>query len=66
MMLYSGSDQAHRMGDPPRAGGEERRTFARRIDCDASPRTRAGEVPARGGSIRESGAWERSRRGYGR
>lgn len=65
-MLYSGSDQAHRMGDPPRADREERGTFARRIDCDSSPRTRAGDAPARGGCIRERGAWERSRRGYGR
>ena len=65
-MLYTGSDQAHRMGDPPRGTNEERRTFARRIDCDSSPRTGMGDVPARGGAIRESGAWERSRRGYGR
>ena len=46
-MLYTGSDQAHRMGDPTRDDHEERRTFARRIDCDSSPRTRAGDVPAR-------------------
>jgi hypothetical protein len=66
MMLYTGSDQAHRMGDPSRADRQERRTFARRIDCDPSPRARTGDAPARGGSIRESDAWERSRRGYGR
>jgi hypothetical protein len=65
-MLYTGSDQAHRMGDPPCGTGDERRSFARRIDCDAAPRTRTGGTPARGGSIRDSGAWERSRRGYGR
>lgn len=64
-MLYTGSEQTHRMGDPPRADRQERRTFARRIDCDPSPRTRTGDARARGGSIRESGAWERSRRGYG-
>ena len=64
MVLYPGSDQTYRMGDPPRADRQERRTFARRIDCDPSPRTRAGDAPARGESIRESGAWERSRRGY--
>jgi hypothetical protein len=66
MMRYTGSDQARRMGDPPRGAHEERRTFARRIDCDSSPHTRAGDAPARGGSTRESDAWERSRRGYGR
>lgn len=65
-MLYTGRDQAHCMGDPPRADRQERRTFARRIDCDSSPRIRAGDTPARGGSIRDSDAWERSRRGYGR
>lgn len=63
-MLYTGSDQARRMGDPPRADREERRTFSRRIDCDSSPRTRAGDAPARVESIRESDAWKRSRRGY--
>ena len=62
-MLYTGSDQAQRMGDPAR---DERRTFARRIDCDTQPRQQAYGAPARGGSIRESDAWERSRRGYGR
>jgi hypothetical protein len=66
MMLYTGSDQAGRMGDPPRGTDDEPRSFARRIDCDSSPRTRTGDTPARGGSIRESDAWERSRRGYGR
>lgn len=65
-MLYTGSDQATRMGDPARGPSEARRTFSRRIDCDSSPRTRASDTPARGGSIRESDAWERSRRGYGR
>lgn len=65
-MLYTGSDQAPRMGDPPRGATEERRTFARRIDCDSSPRTRPGYAPARSGSIRESGARERPRGAYGR
>jgi hypothetical protein len=65
-MLYTGREQAPRMGDAPRGAHEERRTFARRIDCDSSSRTRAGDAPTRGGSIRESDAWERSRRGYGR
>jgi len=65
-MLYTGSDQAGRMGDPPLGTGEERRRFARRIDCDSSPRTRTGDAAVRGGAIRESDAWEHSRRGYGR
>jgi hypothetical protein len=65
-MRYTGSDQAQRMGDPAGGARDERRTFSRRIDCDSSPRTRVGDAPARGGSIRESDAWERSRRGYGR
>lgn len=65
-MLYTGSDQAQRIGDPAGGARDEQRTFSRRIDCDSSPRTRAGDAPARGGSIRESDAWERSRRGYGR
>jgi hypothetical protein len=66
MMLYTGSEQAARMGDPARGTNEERRTFARRIDCDSSPRTRSGDAPARGGAPRESDGWERSRTGYGR
>lgn len=65
-MLYTGSDQAPRMGDPPRGADEERRTFTRRIDCDASPRVGAGDAPVRGGAPRENDAWERSRPGYGR
>ncbi|HEU4885372.1 MAG TPA: hypothetical protein VFT45_24200 [Longimicrobium sp.] len=65
-MLYTGSDQARRMGDPPCGTDDDRRRFARRIDCDSFPRTRTGDAPARGGAIRESDAWERSRRGYGR
>jgi hypothetical protein len=66
MMLYGGRDQAQPMGDPARGAHEERRTFARRIDCDSSPRTRAGDAPTRGGSVRERDGWERSRRGHGR
>lgn len=65
-MLYTGGDQARRMDDPAGGARDEQRTFSRRIDCDSSPRTRAGDSPVRGGSIRESDAWERSRRGYGR
>ncbi|HEX6373242.1 MAG TPA: hypothetical protein VF006_30235 [Longimicrobium sp.] len=64
-MLYTGSDQVQRMGDPARGACDERR-FARRIDCHSPPRQEARGAPARGGSIRESDAWERSRRGYGR
>ena len=66
MMLYTGRDQAPRMGDAPRAAYEERRTFARRIDCDSSPRPAASHAPARGGAPREREGWESSRRGYGR
>lgn len=65
-MPYTGSDQAHRMGDPTRGTHEERRTFARRIDCDSSPRTRMGDAPARGGSVRERDAWKGSHRAYAR
>jgi hypothetical protein len=65
MMRYTGSDQAQRMGDPAGGARDERR-FTRRIDCDSSPRTRSGDAPVRGGAIRESDAWERSRGGYGR
>lgn len=66
MMLYTGSDQPRRMGDPARGARDERRRFARRIDCDSSPRREARGAPARGGSIRDGDARERPRRGYGR
>lgn len=65
-MLYTGRDQATRMGDPARSARDDQRTFSRRIDCDSPPRREAPDGAARGGSIRESDAWERSRRGYGR
>jgi hypothetical protein len=66
MMLYEGMDQALRMGDAPRADHQERRTFARRIDCDSSPRTRVSDSPARVRAPWEHDGWERSRPGYGR
>jgi hypothetical protein len=66
MMLYTGRDQAPRMGDAARGAHEERRTFARRIDCDSAPRPAASYAPARGGAPRDGDSWERSRPGYGR
>ncbi|MBW3571369.1 MAG: hypothetical protein KY467_09700 [Gemmatimonadetes bacterium] len=65
-MLYTGGDQTRRMGDPARGARDEQRRFARRIDCDPSPRQEARGASGRGGSIRERGAWEQSRRGGGR
>lgn len=64
-MLYMG-DQDVRPGDSARAKLEERRTFARRIDCDSAPRQAAAYASARGGAPRDHDAWERSRPGYGR
>jgi hypothetical protein len=64
-MLYTGRDQAPQMGDA-RGAHEERRTFARRIDCDSAPRPAASCGPARGGAPRDRDFWERSRPGYGR
>jgi|GEM_PF-6195115 len=66
MMRYTGSDQVQAMGDPAGGARDERRSFARRIDCDSSPRQQASYTPARGGAPRDRGAWERSPRGYGR
>jgi hypothetical protein len=65
MMLYTGRDQDTHTGDRARAVREERRTFARRIDCDSSPRQAASYAPSRGGASRGRDEWERSRRGYG-
>lgn len=65
-MLYTGMDQDARTGDTARTVLQERRTFERRIDCDASPRQAAGYVSARGGAPRDGDGWERSRRGHGR
>jgi hypothetical protein len=45
-MLYSGRDQDRRMGDPVRTIAEERRAFARRIDCDDAGRARQAVNPA--------------------
>ena len=64
-MLYTGRDQDTQTGDRARAVREERRTFARRIDCDSSPRQAASCAPVRGGAPRDRDGWERSRRGYG-
>jgi hypothetical protein len=64
-MRYTGMDHDARTGDPARTVLDERRTFARRIDCDASPRQAAGCAPARVGAPRDGEGWERSRRGYG-
>ena len=65
-MLYSGREQDVRRDEPSRTAHEERRTFARRIDCDSQARPAVQYAPARGGAPRDSEAWERSRRGYGR
>lgn len=65
-MLYTGRDQDTRTGDPARSNSQERRTFARRIDCDSSSRRGMQAAPARGGAPRESGAWEHARTAYGR
>ncbi len=64
-MLYTGSEQDVRMGDAAGAVLQERRSFARRIDCDSSPRQAASYAPSRGGAPRDREGWERSRRGYG-
>jgi hypothetical protein len=45
MMLYSGREQTPRMGDPARAGAEERRAFPRRIDCDDTGASRRAVNP---------------------
>ena len=45
-MLYSGRDQDPRMGDPARTAADERRAFARRIDCDDTGRARQAVNPA--------------------
>ena len=65
-MLYTRSEQAVRMNVPADATPDARRTFARRIDCDSSPRQAAAYAPSRGGAPREPDTWERARRGYGR
>lgn len=64
-MLYTGRDQDVRMGDTAGTVLQERRRFARRIDCDSSPRQAASYAPARGGAPRDRDGWERARRGYG-
>lgn len=43
MMLYTGRDQALHGGEPQRKPLEERRTYARRIDCSDSGRR--AEIP---------------------
>ena len=45
-MLYQGSDQDARMGDPARANAGERRAFPRHIDCDDAGRARRAVNPA--------------------
>lgn len=45
-MLYSGREQTPRMGDPARAGAEERRAFPRRIDCDDTGASRRAVNPS--------------------
>lgn len=65
-MVYTGRDQAPRMGDPARAARDDQRTFARRIDCDSAPRPGAYSGGGRGGPRTDGGTWERSRTGYGR
>lgn len=45
-MLYSGRDQDPRMGDPARTAADERRAFARRIDCDDTGRARQAVNPS--------------------
>ena len=37
-MPYPYTDPGARMGDPARTPADERRTFARRIDCDSAAR----------------------------
>jgi hypothetical protein len=53
------------MGDTAGTVLQERRRFARRIDCDSSPRQAASYAPSRGGAPRDRDGWERARRGYG-
>ena len=65
-MLYTGRDQDVRMGDTAGTVIQERRTFARRIDCDSSPRARVSDATARVRAPWEHDGWERSRPGYGR
>lgn len=63
MMLYTGRDQDARMGDPAPTNSQERRTFARRIDCGSPSRESGYAAPARGGARREADTWERARTG---
>lgn len=65
-MLYPGSEQSARTGDPAGRAPDARRTFARRIDCEPAPRQAAVHASPRGGTPREHDAGERSRRAYGR
>ena len=45
-MLYSGREQNPRMGDPARTGADERRAFARRIDCEDTGGARRAVNPS--------------------
>jgi hypothetical protein len=51
-MLYSGREQNPRM-DSPRAAADERRAFARRIDCAEGGRARQPVNPSPGLPARE-------------
>ena len=50
-MLYSERDQDRRMGEPSRTMADERRAFARRIDCDDTGRARQAVNPSAAGRI---------------
>lgn len=45
-MLYQGRDQDRRTGEPARTIADERRAYARRIDCDDAGRARQAVNPA--------------------
>lgn len=49
-MLYQGTNQDRRMGDPARSITEERRAYARRIDCDDAGRARTAVNPVAAGA----------------
>jgi hypothetical protein len=48
-MPYQGRDQDRRMADPMRTIANERRAFARSIDCDDTGRARRAVNPAAAG-----------------
>ncbi|HEU0016414.1 MAG TPA: hypothetical protein VFQ45_22230 [Longimicrobium sp.] len=65
MSPIHGSTDPQAGGDRYAAAAQERRTFARRIDCADSRGMRASYAPARGGEPREPDRWERARREHG-